>query len=315
MRPEVKTVNAVINAPEATSLRQQLRNFVAAGSTEVTPHDEKLLDEMARILPAGFPVYVANTPKTSPDDVVRVALRIQELGLTASPHVIARRVVDAQRLRDRLRVLAAGGVQQVLLVAGDVAIPNGAFTSTLELLESGVVGDAGIRRVGVAGHPEGHPVVAEDVLWQALERKQAFARANGLTMHIATQFGFDSRTLASFEQGLATRGITLPLHAGVAGPTPFTKLLKYAAHCGVGASLKAVAGNALSLGRLPHLVTRSDEMLVGVYRAKQSTPNSRIFAPHFFAFGGVLETARWLRAVIEGSFELDSAERGFSIRN
>ena len=100
------------------------------------------------------------------------------------------------------------------------------------------------------------------------------------------------------------------MHAGVAGPTPFTKLLKYAAHCGVGASLRAVAGNALSLGRLPHLVTRSDEMLVGVFRAKQAIPDSRIFAPHFFAFGGVLETARWLRAVIEGSFELDSAERG-----
>ena len=33
----------------------------------------------------------------------------------------------------------------------------------------------------------------------------------------------------------------------------------------------------------------------------------------FFGFGGVSETARWLRKVIEGSFELDSAQRGFSI--
>src|SRR4029079_5985678 len=108
-----------------------------------------MLDEMARILPAGFPVYVANTPKTAPDDVVRVALRLQELGLTASPHVIARRVVDAQRLRDRLRALSSVGCRQVLLVAGDVAIANPAFSSTLELLESGVIGEAGIRRVGV----------------------------------------------------------------------------------------------------------------------------------------------------------------------
>ena len=35
-RLEVNTVNAVINAPEAVSLHQQLSNFVAAGSTEVT---------------------------------------------------------------------------------------------------------------------------------------------------------------------------------------------------------------------------------------------------------------------------------------
>jgi methylenetetrahydrofolate reductase (NADPH) len=307
-------VNAVTETVAPVSaLKSALRDFVAAGSTEVTPNDEKLLDEMARILPAGFPVYVANTPKTSPDDVVRVALRLQELGLTASPHVIARRVVDANRLRDRLRLLAAGGVQQVLLVAGDVAIPNPAFSSTIELLESGVVADAGIRRVGVAGHPEGHPVVPEDVIWQALERKQAIARATGLTMHIATQFGFDSRALQVWEQGLATRGIAMPIHAGVAGPTPFTRLLKYAMHCGVGASLKAVSGNPLSFSRLPHLVTKADEMVLGVLRAKQQNPVSRIFAPHFFAFGGVVETARWLRAVVEGSFELDSAERGFSI--
>jgi methylenetetrahydrofolate reductase (NADH) len=304
-------VNAVINVP--AGLHGQLRQFVALGSTEVTTHDEKYLDELAQILPAGFRVYVAHTPKATPDDIVRIALRIQALGLTASPHIIARRVVDPRRLGDRLRELAGGGVEQVLLVAGDLATPTGPFSSTLELLDSGVIQASGIRRVGVAGHPEGHPVVADEVLWQALERKQAIARAAGLTMHVATQFGFDARSLGAFEDGLASRGITLPVHAGVAGPTPFTKLLKYAAHCGVGASLRAVSGNALSLGRLPHLVTRSDEMLVGVYRAKQLRADSRIFAPHFFAFGGVLETARWLRAVIEGSFELDPAERGFSI--
>jgi methylenetetrahydrofolate reductase (NADPH) len=310
-------VNAVTQpvAPVRASLKQTLRDFVAAGSTEVTPNDAKLLDEMARILPAGYPVYVANTPKTSPDDVVRVALRLQELGLMASPHVIARRVVDANRLRDRLRMLAAGGVQQVLLVAGDIAIPNPAFSSTIELLESGVVADAGIRRVGVAGHPEGHPVVPQEVIWRALERKQAIARATGLTLHIATQFGFDSRALNVWEKGLASRGIALPIHAGVAGPTPFARLLKYAMHCGVGASLKAVSGNPMSFSRLPHLVTRADEMVLGVLRAKQLNPVSRIFAPHFFAFGGVLETARWLRAVVAGSFELDSAGRGFAIHN
>ena len=307
-------MNAVIEAPEAVSLRRQLSDFVAAGSTEVTTHDEGVLVELSRLLPAGYPVYVAHTPKASPDDIVRVALRIQALGLTASPHIIARRVVDPQRLRERLHALVAGGVEQALLVAGDLATPSGPFTSTLDLLDSGVLRDVGIKRLGVAGHPEGHPAVADEILWEALERKQAYGRATGLKMHIATQFGFDARSLANFEAGLAERQISLPIHAGVAGPTPFTKLLKYAARCGVGASLKAVAGNALSLGRLPHLVTRSDEMLVGVFRAKQARPDSRIFAPHFFAFGGVLETARWLRAVMEGSFELDSAERGFVIR-
>jgi hypothetical protein len=55
-------------------------------------------------------------------------------------------------------------------------------------------------------------------------------------------------------------------------------------------------------------------MVLGVLRAKQQNPVSRIFAPHFFAFGGAVETARWLRAVIEGAFELDTAQRGFTIK-
>jgi methylenetetrahydrofolate reductase (NADPH) len=307
-------VNAVIDVAGATSLREQLGRFVAAGSTEVTTHDGKHLEELARILPAGFRVYVAHTPKATLDEVVQTALRLQSLGLEASPHVVARRVKSVDVLRGALRILAAAGVGQILLVAGDRPRADGPFSSTLEVLDTGVIQDSGIGRIGVAGHPEGHPVVPDETLWQALETKQAIARASGLSMHIATQFGFDSRTLGAFEQGLAMRGISLPLHAGVAGPTPFTRLLRYAAHCGVGASLRAVAANALSLGRLPHLVTKSDEMLMGVYRAKQARRDSRIFAPHFFAFGGVLETARWLRAVIEGSFELDAAERGFSIR-
>jgi methylenetetrahydrofolate reductase (NADPH) len=307
-------VNAVIERSATATLRERLAAFVAAGSTEVTPHDGQALEPVARLLPAGYRVYVAHTPKATLEEVVQVALRVQALGLQASPHIVARRATDARQLRAALAALAHGGVGQVLLVAGDRARPDGPFSSTLELLEGGYLQESGIRRVGVAGHPEGHPRVADDLLWQALERKQALAREAGLTLHIATQFGFDARTLGGFEAQLRARRIDLPLHAGVAGPTPFSRLLKYAARCGVGASLRAVAGNALSLGRLPHLVTRSDEMLVGVYGAKQATPDSRIFAPHFFAFGGVLETARWLRAVISGSFELDSAERGFSIK-
>jgi methylenetetrahydrofolate reductase (NADPH) len=132
-------------------------------------------------------VYVSHTPKASPDDIVRVALRIQALGLTASPHIVARRVVDPQRLRERLQALVAGGVEQALLVAGDLATPTGPFTSTLELLDSGVLRDVGIKRLGVAGHPEGHP--SPMILWQALsERATAGA---GLQMHI-TLTGFDT---------------------------------------------------------------------------------------------------------------------------
>ncbi len=297
----------------AETRARRLSEFVAGGSTEVTTHDGKLLEEFASLLPAGYSVYVAHTPRAELEDVVRVALRLKSLGLRPSPHIVARRVTNLARLRAALMELGDAGVDQALLIAGDRAVPDGAFTSTLELLESGAVQEAGIRRIGVAGHPEGHPSVPDAVLLDALVRKQAFAVRDGIQMHIATQFGFDSGTLGRWERELGLAGVALPIHAGVAGPTPLARLMRYALQCGVGASLKAVVGNSLSLSRLPQLVTKADEMLMGVYAAKHLNPDSRIFAPHFFAFGGILETARWLRAVIEGSFELNAAGRGFSI--
>jgi methylenetetrahydrofolate reductase (NADPH) len=300
---------------QADALKNVLRNFVAAGSTEVTPHDETKLDEFARAIPAGFRVYVAHTPKASLDDVVRIALKLKSLGLDPSPHIVARRVAGLDSLRRALATLAERDIRQILLIAGDRPAAEGPFADTMSLLETGVTISAGITRVGIAGHPEGHPTVPEETLWQALSRKQAFGRETGTQIHIATQFGFDSRSLSTWELGLTARGIRLPIHAGVAGPTPFTKLLKYAMHCGVGSSLKAVSGNPMSFSRLPHLVTKADEMLIGVLQAKQQSADSRIFAPHFFAFGGVLETARWLRAIVEGSLELNSAHRGFSVNN
>jgi hypothetical protein len=91
-------------------------------------------------------------------------------------------------------------------------------------------------------------------------------------------------------------------------------LLRYAARFGVGRSPKVVVENALCLSHLIQLVSKSNEMRIGVYGAKQANHDSRIFAPHFFAFGGVLETARGLRAVVSGSFELAAAGGGFTIR-
>src|SRR5688572_4624079 len=115
-------------------LKLELRDFVRAGSTEVTPHDDKLLAEFARVIPAGYCVYVAHTPKASLDDVVRVAVRLQSLGLRASPHIVARRVTSICALRDALLRLSAAGVDRLLVIAGDRGVADGEFSSSMELL-------------------------------------------------------------------------------------------------------------------------------------------------------------------------------------
>src|SRR5690606_14529917 len=113
-----------------------------------------------------------------------------------------------------------GGIEQLLLIAGDREQPVGKFTSTLEVLDSGATVDAGFKALGVAGHPEGHKDVGPTALWSALRHKQAFADRTGTKVHIVTQFGFNPEAICVWDQRLAEHGISLPVHVGIAGPTP-----------------------------------------------------------------------------------------------
>ena len=83
----------------------------------------------------------------------------------------------------------------------------------------------------------------------------------GIGMHLVTQFGFDAAAICKWGRELSPQGVRLPVHIGMAGPAPITKLVKYAMACGVGASLRAalrsmqtvrhIAGFASRARRLP----------------------------------------------------------------
>lgn len=299
-------MNAVMAQITGAELKRRVVEFARGTSTEISTHDEELLPALVNRLPAGTTVYVAHTPKASLDDVVRVALKAQSLGLRASPHIVARRLESERALRDALRELREGGVEQLLLIAGDREQPVGKFTSTLEVLDSGATVDAGFKALGVAGHPEGHKDVGQTALWSALRHKQAFADRTGTKVHIVTQFGFNPEAICVWDQRLAEHGISLPVHVGIAGPTPLPKLIKFAMQCGIGASLNSLVKNMSAMGNLARLATSPDEMLVGLVRGCAMRGTTRIVKPHVYAFGGVMATARWIRAVVDGSFELQA---------
>jgi methylenetetrahydrofolate reductase (NADPH) len=207
-------------------------------------------------------------------------------------------------LRDGLYELSQAGVEQVLVIAGDLGAPQGPFSSSLDVLNSGALSDTGIRRVGVAGHPEGHRAIGPSRLWEALRTKQEFADRHGLAMHIVTQFGFNPQVVCGWDRHLLTNGITLPVHVGLCGPTSLPKLIKFAMQCGVGASLHALMKNMTAMSNVARVVTSADEMLTALVDAGVGSDITRIVQPHFFTFGGAVSCARWLRAVCDGAFEM-----------
>src|SRR5579864_1319045 len=172
---------------EAT-LEERVVAFMRAASVEITPSEERHLPALRALLPVECAVYVSHVPSATLAQVIKTALAVQAAGFQATPHLVARRINYPATLRTSLAELAAHGVEQVLLVAGDTEHPAGEFESTLDVLESGLIENSGIKRIGVAGYPEGQRGIGHAMLGNALKAKQAFADRTGLALFIVTQF-------------------------------------------------------------------------------------------------------------------------------
>lgn len=201
------------------------------------------------------------------------------------------------------------------MIAGDQSAPAGPFASTLDVLASNATIDCGMTTVAVAGHPEGHKVVGPSLLWDALLAKQEFGVRTGTRVHVVTQFGFNPQAIARWQRHCHELGITLPVHVGLAGPTPLRKLIRFAMQCGIGASLNTLMKSTSAPTHLARVTSTPEEMLVALVRQRGEGGAAHIVKPHFYCFGGSLETARWMRSVSDGAFVLNRDCSRFAVQN
>ncbi len=272
---------------------------------EVTSHDRETRRELIGRLAEGTTVYVAHTPNSTVADVADVACEVEDEGFRARPHIVARRIPDQRALTGALAQMQRHGITRALLVAGDQTPPIGPFQSSLDLLANGALAAHGFTSLGVAGYPEGHQHIGEAVLWESLREKQRYAERTGANLHVVTQFGFDATAIGSWVRQLDARGVKLPVHVGIMGPATIGTLIRYARLCGIGESLRALTASRAQAGLLRGLTTSAEEMLLDVVRQHQDGLEARIVQPHFFSFGGVMRTARWLQALRHGAFDVD----------
>lgn len=265
-----------------------------AASIEVAPRQAVESADLDGMFPQGTRVYVTDIGTDTNDTLVAAATRLRQLGYEPVPHFASRRLHSRELLEDRIRRMSdEAGVTDVLVIGGGLDRQAGDFSSTMEVLETGLFDKYGVTHIGVAGHPEGSPDFSEEVALQALRLKKSFAERSGAKLRIVTQFGFDANRFISWADGLKDNGIDLPVHLGVAGPAKITTLLKFAAMCGVGNSISFLKKNALSLTALA--TSHSPENVVGPIEnhvlGNTGTPIRQI---HVFAFGGLKKTSEWL---------------------
>lgn len=258
------------------------RNF----SIEATRPGAAEILALAEVLPRGTPVYFSAVPTITEREVVAAAAALRKAGLEPVIHVAARRMrgaADLQGLLDRLR--SEADVRRLLVIGGDVDAAS-PFSDALAVIQKGRLRDAGIEEIGIGAYPEGHPRIPAARLEASLDEKIASARAQGLRVHIVSQFSFSTERIVAWLRQLRAGGIALPVKVGMAGPTSVPALLRYAKRCGVNASLRGLAsGIATSL--IGHL---GPDRIVDALVATEGLGD---IAPHYFSFGGTLETARY----------------------
>jgi len=286
--------------PAPTEPTAALRDLLTGFSVEVMPRTAEKIEDFRPLLPQGTRVYIAHIEGTPIEDMVATAKRIAGEGFDVMPHFPARIIADRATLADWIaRYQGEAGVKQALLLAGGVTTPHGDFSTSMELLETGLFGKAGFERLHVAGHPEGNrdidPDGSDANVSAALRWKQRFADASDARMAIATQFCFEAAPVIAWAEALREAGIAMPIHIGTAGPAKLQTLIKFSMACGVGASLRVLQRRAMDVTKLL-LPYEPTEFLSDIAAHKAANPDFNITHVHLFPLGGIKATADWTAA-------------------
>jgi methylenetetrahydrofolate reductase (NADPH) len=264
------------------------------GMAEITPADDRarfevlpfddIVEEAAR-LPRAAQVVVTCLPKHGPDRGVETAARLRQLGRSLTVNVAARMVRDHDHLDQLLADMAGAGIEDLFLIGGDVEEPLGEYSSAVELLELVAGHPDRPELIGIAGYPEGHPLISDEELERALRAKSRLAD------YVVTQMCFDTEALRGWIERERRQGMELPVVIGMPGKVTRRKLLRMATRIGVGPSvdfLRKQKGLRALLSRR----STADRLFDGIVPLLDD-PQLAVAGLQYFTFNELLQTWEW----------------------
>jgi methylenetetrahydrofolate reductase (NADH) len=274
--------------PEGTAT---LIRLVANPTWELIPL--KNAREQATHLPSGATVSVTSSPAKGQMATIDLAIDLELEGFRAIPHLSARLIRDKAELHSILDRMADRGIDRAFVIGGDPTEP-GEFEDALALLRT--MADAGRlpKEVGIGCYPQGHPLIADDVLLRALRDKAPFAS------YMTTQMCFDPKAIGRFIAERRGEGNTLPVKLGVPGVAEIPKLVSISARIGVRDASKFIMKNT----RFVAALLRSG----GIYRATGlledlapalADPAANVIDLHLYTFNNVGPTEAWRQELLE----------------
>lgn len=276
-------------------------NLAGNFTVEATRPSADEVAQLREILAPGTSVYVTAVPTGAGEETVAAAIALRNAGLEPVVHAAARRLKSAEALRDTLkRLTGEAGVRRLLVIGGDTDAA-GPYVDALALIQKGDLRARGIEEIGIGAYPEGHPRISSERLEAAMDEKIASATAQGLRVHIVSQFAFSGEHIIAWLKRLRGSGIKHPVGIGLAGPTSVPALIRYAKRCGVAASLRGLMSGAAT-GLVGNV---GPDRIIDMLRTSQHEFGDAHL--HYFSFGGVVPTARYARDLAQASTDQKAA--------
>jgi len=279
------------------SLRKDplLAEMVNQAYLEIIP-TSTILDRVAH-LPQHSYVAITCSPAHGVEPTLELAEKLRALPeehrLKLVPHIAARMVRDRGHLREILSRLDGLQVESIFVPGGDAPVPAGDYDCSLDLLRD--IAEIGHRfeDVGIAAHPEGHPLVDDAELLRLLREKQPFAT------YLVTQMCFDPEVLVGWLRQIRDAGIRLPAWIGLPGVAEIPKLISLSLRIGVGQSVKVLKKQKGLVNRI--LTARPyqpDDLLAGL-QTHLGEPDLNIPGFHLYSFNNVERTERWRQQTLQ----------------
>ncbi len=123
----------------AAMVNPDLEAFLKGYSIEVMPRTATKVEDFRTLLPHGTRVYIAHIDGTPIEDMVATARRLREEGFDAMPHFPARIIKNKATLENWIAMYQGeADVKQGLILAGGVTKPQGDFSDSMQLLDTGL---------------------------------------------------------------------------------------------------------------------------------------------------------------------------------
>ena len=273
---------------ETPEQRTARRAVIEASIFEVIPL--RSLDDALEALPPAATVSVTASPAKGLAATQEITERLIAGGHRAVPHISARLVRDRTHTRALAAWLRSVELDEIFLVGGDVTEP-GRYHDALSFLGDLLGTDHGLRRIGVTAYPDGHPLIEQAVLHEALHGKQMRLAEADLEGYCSTQTCFDAPRIINWLNAERLAGMSLPVHLGISGVVNRAKLLSIGVRLGIGQSLRYLRKNRRAVARLmtaPHY--DPNDLLVPL---SPHMTDLDIRALHVFTFNQVAATVAW----------------------